>query len=166
MKIFLDMDGVICNFNKKFIESNSKHLTMRQYIDTYSLEKAWQLINSKGVKFWSEMEWMDDGKELWEFLKPYNPIIISSPSHIIDSQIGKTQWIVRELGMTDIRAITKISDYKDDTNVIFTHSKYLFAKKDSMLIDDYHRNTSAWPGNYILHKTTEQTKNSLRESGY
>ena len=163
MKIFLDMDGVLTDFDKQF-EKNDKGLTMRQYIDEYGVDAAWNYINYKqGEAFWSEMEWTKDGKELWEYLKPFNPIIISSPSRHASSKTGKRKWLERELGIK-VNSVTKIGDFTKDINVVFTRNKYLFANlyPDSLLIDDYHKNTDKWPGRFILHKNATQTIFSLQ----
>ena len=66
-KIYCDMDGVLVNFNKRFSELSS--LSPKEYNEVKGVDKFWETIDSRGVGFWVGMDWMDDGKELFNLLK-------------------------------------------------------------------------------------------------
>ena len=40
----------------------------------------WKVVESGGVKFWSDMSWNVGGKKLWNFISQYNPEILTAPS--------------------------------------------------------------------------------------
>lgn len=148
MKIFVDMDGVLCNFEKKAAETLGVPLTKK--ID-YDDEKTWEKINAEGSKFWSTMEWLPDGKELWDFVKDLNTTILSSPPKEESCSKGKREWIKKNLG---------------DVPVILDSEKYLYAVPGAVLIDDLAKNIDPWQdhkGIGILHKGTASTLNFLKK---
>ena len=49
--------------------------------------------NQIGVSFWSNMPWMPEGELLWDYIKKYNPILLSSPSENNESRLGKRLWV-------------------------------------------------------------------------
>ena len=65
-----------------------------QFIDKNGLDEFWKEIDGRGVGFWVGMEWMEDGKELFEFLKNYKDVeLLSSPSRSEHSRLGKRLWV-------------------------------------------------------------------------
>lgn len=151
-QIYCDLDGVLCNFDKRV-----EHITGG--LTTYEFEKkkgisVWPLVNKMGVKFWSDMEWMPGGKELWMFIAPYNPIILTAyPPTIKNNAVaGKKIWIKNNIGKTE---------------AIYTTSKekYKYANDRSILIDDMVKNINPWieaKGLGILHIDTHKTINDLK----
>ena len=66
-KIYCDMDGVLTDFDENFKSLNLKKLSPDQYKSKYGIEKFWDFIDiDNKLKFWTEMKWMPDGKELWD----------------------------------------------------------------------------------------------------
>ena len=61
-----------------------------EYERNMGKDKFWELIDGKGVGFWVGMPWMSDGKQYWDYIKEYNPILLSSPSRSETSRLGKT----------------------------------------------------------------------------
>jgi hypothetical protein len=43
-------------------------LGSKKFIDKNGLDEFWNLLMGSGVGFWVGMEWMEDGKELFEHL--------------------------------------------------------------------------------------------------
>jgi hypothetical protein len=144
-KIFCDMDGVIVNFDEGY-----KQLPGALELDgTYqSSEEFWAPINSAGKEFWENLNWMPDGKKLWEYIDEYYPIILSSPSRKgYGSREGKKNWVDRELP-----GVPLILEYS------FNKQKY--SGPHNILIDDRPSNIDQWiskGGIGILHKSTEET---------
>ena len=60
--IYCDMDGVLCDFDKRFMEF-SNGIPPSQYENEFGKKAFWELISKKGVGFWSEMEWKIDKKD-------------------------------------------------------------------------------------------------------
>jgi hypothetical protein len=154
-KIYCDMDGVLCDFDKQFSDSNPEHLSPSEYIAKYSTSKFWKLIDSYKEKFWSEMEWMPDGKQLWEYISKYNPTLLSAPSYEASSRFGKRLWVDKNLSGTKL--ILAAADKKQN-----------YSKPNRILIDDKESNIEQWRsqgGIGILHKNTADTIKQLQQYG-
>jgi len=52
---------------------------------------------SNNRSWWARLNWMSGGREVWECVKDYRPIICTGPMGP-NSKKGKTDWIKRELG--------------------------------------------------------------------
>ena len=151
-EVFVDMDGVLTNFKKAYAKYSDIDMDEAERRYTSSSEKFWEPVNDAKVKFWSEMEWMPDGKELWNYIKSYNPTILTSPSRGDDCPKGKTIWVKRELG--------------DDTPVIIERDKYKYSGENKILIDDTEKKITDWidkGGIGILHTSAEDTIKQLKE---
>lgn len=157
-KIYCDMDGVLCDFNSRFKQINPEKLTPGEYIAKYSESEFWELIGSSykdKEKFWSEMSWMPDGKQLWEYISKYNPTLLSAPSHEASSRYGKRLWVDKNL--PGVKLILSAAD-----------KKQIYSKPNSILIDDDENNIEQWRSKYgkgILHKNTADTIQQLQKYG-
>ena len=86
---FCDMDGVLTAFEENFMRI-SKGLTPDEYEAKNGKFSIWQLIEEHGIEWWSEMPWIEGGKEIWNFINQNNDAIIcSSPSRSPLSSKGK-----------------------------------------------------------------------------
>ena len=153
--IYSDMDGVLVDFNERF-KRFSGGIPPKDYEDKYGKEKFWDLIDKEtGVRFWVGMPWMSDGKQLWDYIKTYNPTLLSSPSRSNSSRMGKRIWRKRNLPSTKL-VLAQAS------------KKQNYANPDSILIDDRVSNIDQWVkagGIGILHTDTVSTINKLKELG-
>ena len=154
--LHVDMDGVLTDFDKRFMEF-SAGLKPKEYENQYGIKKFWDLINNKiGVRFWVGMDWMSDGKQLWNFVKHLNPTILSAPSQQESSKIGKHLWIRKHIPGTK-------------TILTPSHMKEKQSGENHILIDDYPKNIRAWEaagGIGILHTDAFTTIERLKELGY
>jgi len=160
-KIYCDMDGVLSDFNKQLhdtwlAEYNKENKT--KFKDGWSFESKngskefWKRVGEVGLKFWSDMPWMPDGKKLWNFIKNKNVEILSRPSRDQISRDGKKIWCERELGK--------------DIKLTLSYHKEKLANPKSILIDDLKKNIDKWNkagGIGILHKNTEDTLKKLKD---
>lgn len=152
------MDGVLTNFESRFEHFTGK--SPKQYEKEYGLEQFWHLIDSKiGVRFWVGMGWMPQGKELWNFISPYKPDLLTSPSRDNTSRLGKNLWVRNNLN--------------PKPKVIFAYSKdkQIYAKENTILIDDKKSNINEWKnrgGIAIRCKDGDVSSviNELKELGY
>lgn len=130
-KIYCDMDGVLTNFEGRFEHFTGKH--PQEYEKEFGVKQFWHLIDVKvGVRFWIGMDWMPRGKELWNFIQPYNPDLLTSPSRDNNSRLGKNLWVKNNLN--------------PKPKVIFAYSKVKqrYANENSILIDDKPSNINEW----------------------
>lgn len=166
LRIFCDMDGVLCDFDSAFTKINQEGLTPNDYTDKYGKGSIWPLISEQGSDFWSGLEWMPDGQELWEELHKYEPTILSSPSRDYSSIIGKMKWIRANLGINQEKPVTKSKDWDKSTRIILSTHKHLFVMPEELciLIDDTPSKIEKWVtagGKAILHKDTRSTLSTL-----
>jgi hypothetical protein len=154
-KVYCDMDGVLCDFDSRFKQLNPEHLTPSEYIAENSTSKFWKLIDSYKEKFWSEMSWMSDGKQLWEYISKYTPTLLSAPSYEASSRYGKRLWVNKNLPGTKL--VLAAADKKQN-----------YSKPNRILIDDKVSNVEQWNsqgGIGILHKNTADTIQQLQQYG-
>lgn len=147
-QIYCDMDGVLVDFDKGYFD-----LTGKDIRGTYSTTpEFWAPIDKKGVDYWINLEWKPDGKELWDYIKKYNPSLLSSPSKQMHSRVGKAKWVEKEL--PGVHLILRSAERKQD-----------FADENSILIDDRESNVEQWReagGIAILHTSTADTIKELQ----
>ena len=155
-KIYCDMDGVLSDFEEHFKSLNTKKLTADQYKNKYGIEKFWDFIDiDNKLKFWVEMPWMPDGKELWDAIKDKKPTILSAPSKSPSSRLGKRLWVQNNISGAPL--ILAAAEKKKN-----------YARKDAILIDDRISNINDWNnsgGIGILHTSTASTLNKLSKYG-
>jgi hypothetical protein len=128
-------------------------MSPKEYTSKYDTSKFWELIDKIGEKFWSEMPWMPDGKQLWEYIKKYNPSLLSAPSKKASSRYGKRLWVNENIPGTKLI----LADREKKQN---------YSKKNSILIDDRLDTINEWNsrgGIGILFTSTEQTINDLKK---
>lgn len=150
-KIYCDLDGVLVDFIKGYYDLTGIDISGFHRND----KKFWDPLTKAGYKFWINLEWTKDGKELWNYIKKYNPELLSAPSRDDSSRVGKKDWVKREL--PDVHLILRSAKHKKD-----------FASPTSILIDDRIDNINGWveaKGIAIHHKNTKDTIQKLKELG-
>jgi 5'(3')-deoxyribonucleotidase len=172
-QIYCDMDGVLTDFENRFVEmlrqEGPKYYSkevINQVTRPKHFEKLegetefWNFIdNHLGLEFWSGMNWMPNGRQLWSFIQPYNPIILTSPSRQNTSRLGKRMWVKENLVPAP------------PVEFRFGASKSDFANKKAILIDDRPSNLSAFAskGGIALEVKDGEIQsviNKLKELGY
>ena len=153
--IYCDMDGVLTNFDKQFKEL-SGGIAPKDYEDKYGKDAFWSLISEGGVGYWVGMPWMPNGKQLWEYISKYNPIILSAPSRENESRLGKRLWVRNNL--------------KPKPKLILASAanKPNYSTRNKILIDDRPDTIDNWNtkgGTGILFKSTSQVIEELKKLG-
>ena len=153
-EIYCDMDGVLCDFDKRFMEF-SNDIPPGKYESKFGKKAFWKLISEKGVGYWVGIPWMLDGKQLWNYIKPYNPSLLSAPSMEESSRLGKRLWVRNNIPGTKL--ILRSAEQKQE-----------FANPNAILIDDRPSNIEQWRakgGIGILHTSADETIKQLKELG-
>jgi hypothetical protein len=150
--IYLDIDGVIADFDKRFTELAG--MGPREYEDSFGSEKFWDFIDIKHkIKFFSKMDWMPEGKKLYNFIKQFDHKLLSAPSKNDASKVGKRIWA---------------KENTPETQLILSpaYNKKNYADKSNILIDDREKNIQQWKdagGIGILFKSTDQVIDELKK---
>jgi hypothetical protein len=149
--LFCDLDGVLTDFDK----SVEKKFDIN--INDIKPTDLWNSIN-KSTSFFENLPWMPKGKEFWEQIKKYNPIILTGiPPGSSTASEEKKKWCQRELG-SDISVITCLTKDK---------SQYCFGC--SILIDDNPYVFNSWKekgGKCILYEEDNLYTNLERIEKY
>ena len=149
-KIYCDMDGVLVDFDKGYY-----NLTGTEASFDTDPKQFWDPITKAGAAFWIKLPWMPDGKQLWDYIKQYNPDLLSAPSREESSKMGKRIWVKREL--PGAKLILRSADRKQE-----------FATPNSILIDDRADNIQRWKdagGIGIVHTSAADTIQQLKDLG-
>ncbi len=170
--IFCDMDGVLVDFDKGYKDLTG--LSTKQ-ADAQGKSEFWKLFgkslkekNISDKSYWASLDWMPDGKQLWDYIKGYNPYVLTAPSVNFDipfedryklenneSMQGKTEWVQRLPNMRKLyfRSAGRKAD---------------FAGPDKILIDDRKDTIDSWNANGgigILHTSAANTIKQLQDLG-
>lgn len=108
-------------------------------------------------KFWAELKWTLNGKNLWNFIKNASPqvIILTAPMPGKGCYTGKKEWVKKNLG----------PQYK----VIIEEDKFLHSGNNKLLIDDTYSKIVPWKekgGLIIHHKNIKDTISILKDKSY
>jgi len=98
---------------------------------------------------------MPDGKELWDYIKPYNPTLLSAPSYNNNSRLGKRLWVRNNIPGTKLILASRAN-------------KVNYSNENSILIDDMPRTIEEWEsggGIGILHTSAASTIEQLKQLG-
>jgi len=172
-QIYCDMDGVLTDFERRFVtllrKEGPKYYSKaviaqvsrpKHFEKLEGQEEFWKFIDQYiGLDFWSEMEWMPNGRILWDFIQPYGPKLLTSPSRDNTSRLGKRLW-VKENIVPSPEVLFRFGDAKSD-----------FANEKAILIDDRPSNLRAFEaaGGIALEVKDGEIQsviNQLRQLGY
>ena len=159
-RIYLDMDGVLCDFGRQIEKATGKSKAAWLKIPT---SRKWDTVLDY-PNFWANMPWLGQGKVMYNFVKKYNPHILSAyMEKTFDPNCipGKSYWARTNLGIGTNRI-----------NLVKRVQKQNYAKTvgvPAVLIDDYKKNTDQFTqrgGIGILHTSTSNTIRELKKLGF
>ena len=114
--------------------------------------------------WWVKLEWMPDGRELWDYIRVFNPYILTAPMKQEGSKEGKSAWVKKNL---------QLPNGNQPEKVILNSKKYLYANVGptmNILIDDMTKNTVPWneatkdtDSVAILHTSAKDTIRQLED---
>ena len=153
-KVFLDMDGVLANFDKRAEEILSTN-NIYKYEFVHGPEVFWHKLN-KYPNFFMELELMPDAGVLLNAVWHLDPIVLTALPKTNGDRVRqhKEAWVALNL--------------KEGMKVICcqTHEKPHHCNPGDVLIDDRAVNRQAWEakgGRYIVHTSAEDSVAQLKE---
>lgn len=176
--LYVDLDGVLVNFElgihdviqdyigpkRDKIDNDVAVILDEMFVKLEELgyEKAGELLANRTYKdairliigmepeWWAHLEWMPDGKVLWDAIKGYNPIVLSSPLNKTKWD-EKNTWVARELGK--------------HVKVLIEDDKEIHADPGALLIDDrpHHSKFEEHGGHVILHTSAADSIKQLED---
>ncbi len=152
-KIYLDMDGVLVDFDQQFKDLTG--MMPREFEAKYGSTGFWEAIDKAGVGFWRGMSWMPGGEALYNRASQFDHELLSSPSRSELSKIGKRLW------RRDKTPNTKLTLSR-------SYLKKNYAAPNHILIDDREDNIQQWRdagGIGILYTSANQVNAELDKLG-
>lgn len=167
-EIFVDLDRVLADIGKglnnifRVIHGRGSIFSQERYEqDSQYKDWMWETCEEyqkRGGEVWYELDMMEDAWDLWDYVKPYNPKILSATAHAyLNAAPQKRRWVAERLG--------------DDVQVFLTLSsaeKARHAAPGHILIDDRPGSINPWIENGgigILHTSAKQSISELKRLG-
>lgn len=149
------MDGVIVDWESAF-KKLSNGISSKSYELNHGKDERHKLTYENSPNFYINMDWTDDGKELFNYLKNLNTEILSHSEGVTPndtrSRDGKLIWL-------------KNNFVKLKPNLVLNREdKSSFARPNAILIDDREDNVTEFinaGGKAILHKNAADTISKL-----
>ena len=160
--IYLDMDGVVADFDKRFEELSG--MLPQSYVDKNGLNAFWDLIDEKHkVAFWRGIELMPGAQKLVRYVEQHPFEMLTAPSIKKQSVIGKSLWVKDKVGTL----------YSSKPKVTYRSAKQKHTVKPQLtkydiLIDDKASTIDTWNnsgGTAILYQSADQVINDLKQLG-
>jgi hypothetical protein len=150
MKLFLDLDGVLADFDRGVEAVTGKRP------DQLPVRRMWQAL-AKAPDFYGTLEMMHDAQVLWEFCEPHNPTVLTGLPMGDWAPDQKRRWVAAMLG-AHVPVVT-----------CMTRDKHRFAGPGHVLVDDRASTREAWEkagGIFILHTQAVRSIDELKRLGF
>lgn len=162
MTIFVDMDGVLANFDKS-AETILDTDNIYKYEFIWGPDKFWEELN-KHPNFFRDLPLMPDARHLWAKIAHLEPQVLTAlpreNGERVDQQ--KREWIIKMIDNPTQPMLDTI------VHTCPTKDKPLLCEPGDILIDDRAVNRDAWikkGGTYIIHTSAINTLTTLRALG-
>lgn len=135
--IFIDMDGVLCDFCYGFLWAHGREDLMLRYEngeyptdwnfhgDLGNEEDMWKPVRKAGIRFWLSLNPFEWTKNIISLVSSYGVpwYVCTTPYFLSDCYKGKVEWLHTNID-------------KDLNNIIMIKDKFLLANKNTYLVDD------------------------------
>ena len=140
MKVFIDMDGVLCDYNTAIHElfgiedvyknpANLGIFSLASILEKQCGVSKAQFYKSRGPEFYARLRWTKEGPEILRLLEDKfgkkNCRILSAPGFNPCDYAGKARWV-----------IDNMPDYMYQKRFLLSSDKSLLADENSLLVDD------------------------------
>ena len=160
-KVYLDMDGVVADFDKRFEDLSG--MKPREFEEKYGKSKFWDFIDEENkVSFWVGIPEMDGAKKLVDYVKKYNYELLTAPSVKKQSYLGKILWVRNHSDLLGGKPRINFKKAKEK------HEVKSELTKNDILIDDRADTIGRWEANGgtgIVYNSADQVINDLKKLG-
>ena len=157
-KIYVDMDGVVADFDKRFTDLAG--MSPSEFESKNGKNAFWDFIDVKHkLAFWVGIPPMSDAQSLMDYVSKHDYEMLTAPSIKKESLMGKGLWIRNWANKGLFPSKPKVN-YKPAKN------KHHFAAPNHILIDDKQSTIDSWNaagGIGILHTSAGNTISQLKK---
>tara|TARA_R110000744_G_scaffold93128_1_gene179932 strand:- start:1472 stop:3145 length:1674 start_codon:yes stop_codon:yes gene_type:complete len=162
-KIYVDMDGVIADFEERFRDLSG--MEPREFQSKYGKNAFWDFIDEgdNKIKFWVGIPPMEGASQLINYVSKHDYAMLTAPSIKKQSRLGKSLWIRNHVGKIFPSKPTVIFKYAKEKHKV----KPSLTEKD-ILIDDKSSTIDNWTtagGTGILYTSAGQAIAELKKLG-
>jgi hypothetical protein len=148
--VYVDLDGTLADFDAHY----EHHLGTRPCKNSDNVD--WNAV--RGIpNFYRGMPPLPDFEELWKFLEPLRPSILTGiPSSVPEAADNKRAWVEKHIGL------------HCTTICCLSREKYKYAKGGALLIDDWTKYRHLWVdagGIWITHTSAKDTIRQIKLIG-
>ncbi len=159
-QLFVDLDGVLADFDLGVRRACGREPSEMEP------RRMWPVL-ARTPGFYARLEWMNGGRQLWNALRPFAPVILTGMPMGKWAEPQKRKWCSEKLG-NHIPVLTGLSRHKPELarQWMEEHNQ---SGKIPLLIDDRLKQKGPWEdagGVFILHLSTEDSLRTLRELGF
>lgn len=150
MTIFVDMDGVLADFDSHYENLFGKRPNKLKN------DVNWRLV-SESKDFYANIPPMSDMRDLWSAIEHLNPVILTGiPYSVKEATSNKEAWAFKNLGP------------KVEIRCCLSREKYKHCQPGDVLIDDWEKYRQKWvdtQGIWITHFDAKSTIVELKRLG-
>lgn len=153
-QVFVDMDGVLADFDRHYRETFGGAIPKRTEFDKDGHDVDWTAIE-KHKDFYLNIPPMSDAQELWSYvvrLRPAPIILTGIPSTVLEAADNKRAWVHKHLGKNIEVCCCRSTE------------KCLYARPGDILIDDWIKYRDLWlakGGVWITHTSAKSSIDQL-----
>lgn len=162
VNLFIDLDGVLADFVagvRRFLPSFTDNTSGDG--DKKQDRQMWKSIGwhqKNGGQLWLELPLMSDAQVLWDYVKKYDPQILSAAGNAsFGAEAQKHKWVAKHFGTNVVVNIVEKAVLKAE-----------FAAPGFILIDDKLKAINPWRaagGTGVLHSSAADTIEQLKVLG-
>ena len=150
MKLFLDLDGVLADFDRGVREVTGRSP------EELPLHRMWSAL-ARAPRFFETLSFLHDAEALWRFCAPHHPTILTGLPIGSWAPGQKRRWVARMLG-AHVPVITCMS-----------RDKPRWSGPGHVLVDDRASARDRWErkgGTFVHHVSAERSIEALRDLGF
>jgi hypothetical protein len=150
MRLFLDLDGVLADFERGVVAVTGCRP------EELPLKAMWAAL-SRAPAFYETLEMMEDAEALWRFCAPHHPTILTGLPLGSWAPEQKRRWVARVLG-AHVPVVTCL-----------TREKPRWSGAGHVLVDDRLATREGWEakgGRFVHHLSAADSITALRGLGF